>query len=322
MPQHRANATTPVTPTAAWPFRNATGKAIVRIMRPHQWVKNSLVAAPFLLAHKPLAIWDILTLAYTFLAFCFTSSAVYILNDYADRQADRCHPTKKNRPFASGALPAAAAWFLIPACLALSYAIIHQLAEPESAMIMLLLYALITTAYSFGLKKVPLLDVMTLSGLYTWRILTGGIVLGITISPWLMTFSMFFFLSLALVKRVAELRDASKLSADSLKLPGRSYFTDDLTTLNSLGIGCGLLSCLVFALYLNSPQVVPLYPHPQWLWVVTILLFYWLARVWLIAGRGQMDQDPIVFALRDKGSYGIFSAIMFFLAIASDWLPT
>jgi 4-hydroxybenzoate polyprenyltransferase/phosphoserine phosphatase len=284
-----------------------------RLLRPHQWAKNLLLLVPVITGHR---IWDLQNWAVVLLgivAFSAVASAVYIFNDLIDLAVDRRHPTKRKRPLASGevAIPLAVAIGLG----LIAVAFLLSLLLPWKFVVLLLVYFFLTSAYSVSLKRLVLVDVICLAGLYALRIEAGGAATNIVISPWLLSFSMFFFLSLAFVKRYTELRSHED-RASSSKIGGRGYMPLDLDLIRSMGPGSGYLSVLVFSLYINSPDVVKLYRHPQILWLICPILLYWISRVWMFAGRGCMNEDPVYFALKDR--IGLVSAalIAFVLLLA------
>lgn len=286
----------------------ATTAAWIKAIRLHQWVKNLLIFLPPLLAHR-LDAAGLQNALLGFLAFGLCASSVYLLNDLLDLDADRSHPRKRDRAFASGTLPLSQGIAASLLLLALAFTVAVQL--PIYFVAVLVFYTLTTLAYSLRLKRVTTLDVMLLAGLYTLRVIAGGAAADVGLSFWLLAFSMFLFLSLGVVKRYAELRALNDRSA-----PGRGYHADDLPMLRSMGISAGYSAVLVLALYINSPQSQALYAHPTWLWLVCPLLLYWISRVWMKTHRGQMHDDPIVFALRDPISWGIASitALIIYLA--------
>jgi len=180
----------------------------------------------------------------------------------------------------------------------------------DRLFIALLGYYILTTVYSFKLKKIPILDAFTLAGLYTWRILSGGVVTKTPLTFWLLAFSMFFFLSLAFAKRSTELK--LMISLGKKKAQGRGYLTEDLSMVNTLGVGAGMASVVIFSMYVNQPVIVQLYQSPRYLLAVAIILLFWISRVWMLTDRGQMNSDPILFALKDKTSY----VLLVFIAMA------
>jgi len=239
---------------------------------------------------------------WAFLAFSLCSSGSYILNDLIDLESDRKHPIKKFRPFAAGMLPISTGLLFVPLLLGGGF-VISVFLLPILFTAALGLYTVITTAYSFYLKRIVVLDVIVLAGLYTLRILSGAAAIDISISPWLLSFSMFFFLSLAFVKRYCEL--SMMQSGKEILAKGRGYLVKDNELLRNIGVTSGLVSVLVIALYINSKEVTVLYQHPEAIWLICPLLMYWITRVWLLAHRGEMLEDPVLFALKDPTSYAI-----------------
>jgi 4-hydroxybenzoate polyprenyltransferase len=268
-----------------------------RALRPHQWLKNLLVFLPVLTAHLAFAPAAVLRSAVAFLSFCLCASGVYVLNDLLDLEADRRHPRKRLRPFAAGTLPLGAGLFAVPILTIAAFAI-ALLLSPRFALVLAGYYAL-TVGYSFLFKRIPMLDTVVLAALYTIRIIAGTVAIGIQTSFWLLAFSMFLFFSLAMIKRYTELRSLL-VAGDSQAT--RGYAIDDLGLIQSLGAASGYLSVLVLALYINSTASEALYHRPQMLWLLCPALLYWLSRAWLIAHRGKMHDDPVVFALSDNVS--------------------
>jgi 4-hydroxybenzoate polyprenyltransferase len=287
--------------------------ALVRALRPHQWVKNLLVFVPILLDHR-LTEPDLLARGATaFAAFCLAASGAYVLNDMLDLEADRTHPTKRYRPFASAVLSPRVGYVLAPLLVGGSLLVGAALAAPDF-LLLLLLYVGLTTAYSAYLKRIVVLDVLLLAGLYTLRVLAGITASGVPFSTWLLAFSTFLFLSLAFLKRHGEL---STLAADAP--PGvrrRGYLPQDLEWLRTMGAASGYLAVLVLALYLNSDDVVRLYRKPAVLFLVCPLLLFWTSRMWLLAHRGQIHEDPIVAAARDPSSYAVGALVLLVLYAA------
>lgn len=288
-------------------------RAAVKSLRLHQWIKNVLIWVPLAMAHR-LAEPALLSQAgLAFLCFGLCASSVYVLNDLLDIEADRHHHRKKNRPLASGMLPIPLAVVLLTACLALSIALLLLL-PPLFAAIMAVYY-LTTLAYSFRLKRQVGVDVMLLSGLYTIRILAGAAATAIVPSFWLLSFSIFIFLSLALVKRYAEMKAVEAKAGR--KTSGRGYTTDDLPVLLALGAASGFAAVQVLALYINSAEVNTLYRHPQLLWLIMPAMLYWITRVWLKTHRGEMHDDPVVFAAKDWQSL-LIGGFIFCVAFAAS----
>jgi 4-hydroxybenzoate polyprenyltransferase len=275
--------------------------SVIRSLRPHQWVKNVLLFIPLFTAHAYTDSVSNVNALLAFVIFCLTASSVYILNDIIDIDSDRDHARKKNRPFASGDLSLLHGWIAWP-LLALASFSLAAFTLPPHFLIALSIYCLLTIAYSFHLKKKLLLDVLTLAGLYTLRIIAGAAAISVVLSFWLLSFSMFFFLSLAFIKRLSELKDARD-SDKTGRLPGRGYVTADFEVIMSLGIGSGYLSVLVLALYIHDMHTAELYRSPTVLWLMCPLFLYWILRAWFIASRGDMHDDPVVFAIKDKISW-------------------
>ncbi len=286
----------------------------LKALRVSQWVKNILVFVPLLMAHKitDLALAQHAIIAFFVFSLC--ASSVYIVNDLLDLESDRQHPRKKNRPFAAGALEIKTGVLLAPLLLAGSFVLSFN-SLPLRFTALLALYLALTTAYSFYLKRLLMVDVLVLAGLYTLRVLAGGIAVEVFISPWLLAFSSFFFLNLAVVKRYAELRMMQERQQS--RSSGRGYMVGDNELLRSIGPTAGYLSALVLMLYINSREVTVLYQHPFWLWLIAPFLLYWVTRVWFKAHRGQMDDDPIVFAVKDPISYAVGAVVAVILVLAS-----
>lgn len=291
-------------------------RRIASALRIHQWSKNLLVFVPVITSHRIGNRDSVLAAGVAFVAFCVCASAAYILNDILDIEADRRHPIKRLRPFASGALPVRAGYVLVAVLLALGGMCTPRLHPAASAV--LVLYVLLTLLYSLYMKRKLLLDVYLLSALYTIRIVAGGLTTRITLSPWLLSFAIFFFLSMAFSKRVSELRTLRAAGEDIS--PGRPYRAADVEQLNVFGVASGFLAALIFALYINSDVVRSLYRHPEVLWPMCPLLLYWISRIWIVSYRGALHEDPILFAVKDPITYlvGAISAVLLALATL-DW---
>jgi 4-hydroxybenzoate polyprenyltransferase len=288
-------------------------KLFLRAMRIHQWVKNLLLFVPLVMAHQVSNRALLLKTTIGFLSFSFCASSVYILNDILDLKADRDHPTKRDRPFAAGELVTAHGLILVPLLLFPGFGIAALLSLKFLAV--LSLYYLLTLGYSLYFKRIALLDVSVLALLYTIRLFAGSALTEVVISQWLLAFSMFLFFSLSMVKRSSELYNATQRN---LSQPaGRGYVVTDREQLATLGTASGYCAVLVFTLYINSSAVLNLYTHPMRLWLVCPLIFYWISRIWLLAHRGEVNEDPIVFAMKDKLSYviGALVAISFLSAL-------
>jgi 4-hydroxybenzoate polyprenyltransferase len=286
---------------ADFPDRRNTLRATLRALRPHQWAKNVLILIPILAAHEATDLPLLGTALLALVAFCLCASSVYLLNDLLDLEADRTHPSKSKRPFAAGDLSILAGLVLAPALLITGALLAAFL--PEKFQLVFASYYVLTLAYSFFLKGWVLLDALTLAGLYTLRIIAGAAAVNVPLSFWLLLFSVFLFLSLAFVKRFAELEGLRR--QQRLRAAGRGYCVDDLPMLQSLGSASGYLSVLVLALYINSPEIQALYRQPKAIWFLCVLMLYWVSRVWMQAARGLMHDDPVVFALKDRVSLGI-----------------
>ena len=274
-------------------------KLWLRAFRVHQWSKNFLIFVPLFVGHAYGNPANILTDVVGFVLVCLLASATYMLNDIADLDVDRLHHTKRLRPFASGDLPIAFGLAVAP-LLILGALIGAYLLAPAFALTMLL-YLCLTLAYSFGLKQLPLLDVFVISFLFMLRIVMGTALLGIGYSPWLLSFSGAFFLSLALAKRHVEVARASHVDVEDVV--GRGYRGEDWPLTLSFGIGSGLISVVIMLLYLtNDAAPSGFYSTPYWLYAVPTLVMMWLMRIWLLSNRMELDDDPVVFALCDRTS--------------------
>ncbi|WNG61344.1 UbiA family prenyltransferase [Archangium gephyra] len=275
------------------------GRTLLKALRVHQWAKNILLFVPLLAAHKALDAPLLVQAVLGFVSFSLCASSVYVLNDLLDLDSDRKHPTKRRRPFASGDLPVSAGLWMAP--LLLGSGAVVALLLPRVFLALLATYYAVTLAYSFYLKQVMMMDVLVLAGLYTVRIFGGSLAVGVPTSSWLFSFSMFLFLSLALVKRLSEVRRLRQSNESAA--PGRGYVAGDYEQLAILGVSSGYLSVLVLALYITSKEVTVLYLSPERLWLLCPVMLYWVGRVWLLAHRGLVNEDPLVFALKDKVSY-------------------
>lgn len=289
-------------------------KLILQEIRVHQWLKNLLIFLPLLMAHKLDNLELIIKSIVAFFSFSFVASFVYVLNDLLDIDSDRMHPRKKNRPIASGNLSIKIALIIIPILFifGMGSSLIYLSNE---FTIVLLIYLLITTLYSFYLKKIYILDIFILSILYTIRLIGGAVAVDVIVSKWLLAFSVFLFLSLAILKRFTELRVMQM--ENKSKTSGRGYNVDDLNLISILGPTSGYLSVVIFTLYIYSPEVLKLYSVPELLWPVAIFLLLWITRIWFLANRNEMDDDPIVFAVKDRASHLIFSIITILIILAT-----
>lgn len=292
--------------------KQSLGRALLKAMRPHQWAKNLLLLIPALAAQVSLV--DTLNqLVVGFIAFSVMASSVYLANDLWDIEHDRNHPRKKNRPLASGELPIpiAAVCSLVLGAISLA---LSWLALGANFTLALLVYAAVTIAYSSWLKRVPLVDVFVLAALYGVRIVAGAVAVAVPLSPWIIAFSLFAFLSLALMKRFSELLPSEITSTTALR--GRGYVGSDASFIQVLGVGSGLMAGVILALYVEDPAVQPLYTLPLLLWVVVPVWLYWVSRLWLLAHRVAMDEDPVLFALKDRSSYVAGAIIVVAVALS------
>ena len=287
-------------------------KPYVEALRLHQWLKNLLVFVPLVMAHRFVEPDLIAKNLIAFVAFGLCASSVYLSNDLIDLSADRHHPRKMKRPFAAGDL--SPLFGLLASPWLLGFSLLLGLLLSSDFLWMLVTYYLLNLAYSFYFKQVALLDVILLAGLYTMRIMAGSASVDIWPSSWLLAFSTFIFLSLALVKRYAEL---VIIHAETGKVPVRGYQIIDKELLASLGSGSGYVAVLVLAIYISSGKAEILYTRHHFIWLLCPLLLYWISYVWLIAHRGAMLDDPLVFALKDRVSQItlLLAGVVFLLAM-------
>lgn len=278
-----------------------TWSAWRRVFRVHQWLKNLLLFVPLLAAHRFTEVQLLAQLVVAFCSFSLCASAVYITNDLLDLDSDRRHPNKKYRPFASGLVPIHYGVLLVPVCSALSLALAIQIGRYFTAW--LVVYFALTFAYSVKLKRLVLVDCLTLAALYTLRVVAGAATISIRLSFWLLAFSVFIFTSLAFVKRYAELQIS--LREGKTHTHGRGYYVIDAPIVETLGIAAGYAAVLVLALYLHGESATTLYRTPEFIWGAVPLLMLWISWIWLKAHRGHMHDDPLVFAVRDKVSWAV-----------------
>ena len=279
------------------PSTGVAPMAWLRALRPHQWLKNLLVFVPVLAAHQ-LTAPALGQSVLAFVVFCLVASSVYLLNDLLDLSADRAHPRKRRRPLASGALPLWHGTWAAPVLLVAGLALALPLGR--EFLLVMLGYYLATLAYSLALKRKLIMDICLLAGLYTLRIAAGAAATGISLSVWLLAFSIFIFFALAAVKRQAELVDGA--ATGTVQARGRGYEVGDLPLISTIAIASGYISVLVMALYIYSPEVRLLYARPEALWGICLVLLYWISRTVMITHRGEMHDDPLVFAITDRGS--------------------
>ncbi len=292
-------------PTRRFQERRHPLASLLNAVRLHQWAKNLLIFVPLLLSHA-LSVGKLLTALAAFCCFSLTASAAYIVNDLLDIDADRRHPRKRLRPFASGDLQAFTGIGIATIFLLLGLLGGHLL--PGGFYAWLLLYLATSLTYSVYLKRIALVDVLVLSGLYILRLLAGSAATQTPISHWLAGFSMFLFLSLAIVKRFTELENLR--ASNTTPRNGRGYLLADLPQMRGFGTASAYAAVVVFAIYISGPDVVKLYHVPKLLWLITPLMILWLNRVWLLASRGELDEDPVTFALTDRMSQLIGLAVV------------
>lgn len=285
---------------------------LLEVLRLHHWIKNTLIFLPFIASQLPLSPVIIENLFFGFLAFGLLASSTYILNDIIDLKNDKKHITKKYRPIALGKISTNTA-FLIIFLLFIFIALISHKFSDNNFLLYLIVYLFLSLSYSLFLKKIVLLDCFILSLLYTLRIFAGGELVDIFPSFWLTTFSIFIFLSLAFLKRYSEI----SLIKNNQTALGRNYYGSDKSLIKILGINSGYISTLVLVLYLNSETVFKLYRSPEWIWPGVVLYLFWINWIWLKAHRNQMNQDPIVFAIKDKVSIVIFLLAFVFYLLSS-----
>lgn len=281
-----------------FPRINPGGIVWLRALRIHQWLKNLLLFVPLLTAFSFFDANKLTTMMVAFFAFSLAASATYVVNDLWDLENDRSHPRKRNRPFANASITIPTG--ITVAAGALMVALMLAAFISNSFLLMLILYIMLTSAYSWVLKEYVLIDVLMLSLLYTLRILAGAVAISIPTSSWLLAFSVFIFFSLALVKRCSELVSLRQIGGEAAR--GRDYRVTDLIVLWPLGIGAALCAVVVFGLFISAAETQARYVSAQLLWFVAIGLIYWLARLWIKTARGEMHDDPLVFALKDLGS--------------------
>lgn len=290
----------------------ASLKSYAKAIRVHQWLKNLLVFVPLLAAHKVSAGPQTLAAVLAFFAFGLCASAVYVINDLLDLPSDRVHARKRNRPFASGVVPIAHGVAMVPVLLLAAAALCTQL--PAGFALTLLGYFTLTCLYSFWLKNQVIVDVMLLTSLYTTRIIAGAAATAILPSFWLLAFSMFIFLSLAIVKRYSEMLVA--VQNNKSQAAGRGYYVSDMPVLLGLGVAAGYNAILILALYVNSPDLGGLYPNVWALWMILPPMLYWISRVWMKAHRGELHDDPVVFAATDRQSWCVAAVLAVTLWVA------
>jgi 4-hydroxybenzoate polyprenyltransferase/phosphoserine phosphatase len=289
----------------------------IRALRLHQWLKNLLLFVPLLAAHQFGNFQSLSAVIIAFVSFSLCASSVYITNDLLDLESDRNHPRKKNRPFASAKLPITLGVLAVPLLIGVSIAL--GAIVGSAFLVVLLLYLSLTVAYTLVLKSLVLVDCLTLATLYTVRIIAGASAVSVPLSFWLLAFSVFLFLSLALVKRYAELVVQTQDGKSAAH--GRGYVVSDAPLLQTFGVASGYISALVIALYITSENVVDLYAKPIAIWLTLPILLFWISWVWVKAHRGEMHDDPIVFAVKDKASILVAGLTAAVFAYAANGMP-
>ena len=285
----------------------------LKMLRVHQWLKNLLLFVPLFAAHQIGNVQSLSILILAFASFSLCASAVYIANDLLDLESDRKHPRKRHRPFACAAVSIKVGVVLAPLFAIAS--LVLGLAVGTAFTAWLVVYFVLTCAYSLWLKRLALIDCLTLAALYTLRIIAGAAAVAITLSFWLLAFSVFIFLSLAFVKRYAELQVQAE--AGNSHAHGRGYAVTDAPLVQTLGITAGYAAVLVLALYLHGETVVTLYAQPELIWFAVPLILFWVSWVWMKAHRGEMHDDPIVFAIKDKASLAVAALIAISFTLAT-----
>ncbi|VAW90845.1 hypothetical protein MNBD_GAMMA21-582 [hydrothermal vent metagenome] len=286
-------------------------KSYFKLMRPHQWVKNVLILVPLVLSHSVTDVDKVLLSAIGFILFSLTASGIYVFNDLVDISNDRVHPIKSKRPIAAGEVSVlhGVVLGLLLWIISLSVAYFNF----DFLFLILLGYIVLNFLYSFLLKRLVLVDVVVLAGFYIIRIITGAVIVKVALSFWLITFSLFMFFSLALAKRYSEI---ALYTRESTEVKGRGYIREDEFITTILGVASGLVSVLVMALYIHDDRTRIMYSDSNWLWITIPALLYWVSRLWLLAHRKLLAEDPIRFAIRDKESYLIFGVLLFSVFMA------
>ncbi len=291
---------------------------LVVSLRPLQWSKNLLLFVPSVAAQEMTSTALVWTLCLGFIAICLIASAGYVVNDLRDRSSDQFHPSKRRRPIAAGDISPTVAGSLALVLAFSGYFIAFTLSS--NFFTLLVVYGMFTATYSFWLKRVVLADCLVLSSLYAIRILAGAALVDIPVSFWLLTFALFFFTSLAFSKRYSEIVARSAQSVDGA-LVGRGYCVGDGPLVLAVGVAAGFVSLLVLALYLQTDMVRVIYEHPERLWSALPLTTYWIARLWLTAHRGRLAEDPVLFALHDRGSLVTGALVFAVLVLSSSVVP-
>lgn len=295
---------------------SASPRVWLKALRVHQWSKNVLLFVPLLLAHKygdPVAV---LHAVAAFVCMGLVASGTYVINDLSDLDADRAHPTKRNRAVALGAIGAGSA--LVVAIAAIGAGFISAFSLSTSFLLLLMVYLVATLSYSLYFKRVAMLDVVTLSALYTLRVMMGTVVLPVELSPWLLMFSLFVFLGFSFAKRYVEIVGTKSPGGADEFIRGRGYRYSDGPLLLAFGVGTSIVAILILTLYIaNDAFPKGVYNHPQWLWLITPIVLLWTMRIWLLTFRGEMDDDPVAFGIKDRVSWGLGVLVLMAFAAAT-----
>jgi 4-hydroxybenzoate polyprenyltransferase/phosphoserine phosphatase len=278
------------------PARGGDIRSMLRALRPHQWLKNLLVFVP-IIADPAHGGWEWTWALSAFVSLSLAASAGYVINDLLDLSDDRSHPRKRNRPFARGDLSVAMGTRMVPVLLLLSFAVASQISA--GLVVVVMTYFVLTMAYSLRLKRHSIVDICTLAALYTIRIVAGAVAIGVSLSVWLLAFSMFTFFALAAAKRLGELSDAD---AAGRTVTRRGYTVEDRRILSQMAVSAGYVGVLVLALYIDEPEVQDRFGSHRMFWGVCALLIFWISRLVLVANRGEMDDDPLIWAMKDPVS--------------------
>ena len=284
----------------------------LKIMRPYQWIKNTLVFIPMIMAHN-ITYDSFFNSTIAFIILSLVASTIYIINDIADINSDKLHTYKKFRPLAAGTISLIQSKILILFLIIFSSVLIIN--TNKNFQMLVVGYFIVSNLYTFLLKKYVIIDILILASLYTLRIIGGGLITNIYVSFWLISFSFLFFVSLAAVKRKLELNNIKR--SNQTILHGRGYTFKDLKMISNLSLIFAIVSIFIFILYLNSSQVINLYSSPKVLWIVCLILIYWISRILIISNKGEINDDPIIFAIYDKNSYFCVVLILFFLWIGT-----
>lgn len=290
--------------------KNLIFSHIFKIIRPHQWVKNILVFVPMLMSHS-LNINNFILSTKAFIIFSLVASSIYVINDIVDIKSDQKHPYKRNRPLAAGLININQCKYIIFSLL--FFCIFFLIDTNKNFLILIISYFIISNLYTFIFKKYVVIDLLILASLYTTRIIGGGLITDISISIWLLSFSVFFFLSLAAIKRQIEITNFKKNK--KVRIAGRGYIVSDQKIINMIVVCSGYMSILILVLYINSPQVINLYSSPSILWGICLIMLFWISRIMLMSSRKKIEDDPIVYAIKDKISY-----ICLLLILCIMWL--